>query len=194
MIADGVMKFCPRCGDDKPAPEFHKDRRSRDGLQVYCKACKVLQASARRERIASDPARVVPDSKACVECRQFLPRGDFYPSRGELDGLSYRCRACTSVAMASLKYGLSFDEVAALRAKGKCDICGRRLGAAGKGRDAVNIDHCHSTGTVRGVLCCGCNHMLGNAKDSPEVLEKGAAYLRASLRCNNLPLPVPLIP
>lgn len=31
---------------------------------------------------------------------------------------------------------------------------------------------------TRGLLCHHCNIMLGNAKDNPEILERGAAYLR----------------
>ncbi len=33
----------------------------------------------------------------------------------------------------------------------------------------------------RGILCKGCNLMLGWARDDPERLETGAAYVRASL-------------
>lgn len=40
-------------------------------------------------------------------------------------------------------------------------------------------DHCHKTGTVRGVLCLGCNKGLGFFYDSPEMLEVAAAYLRS---------------
>jgi len=39
MIVDG-MKRCPRCGETKPVSEFSKRARSKDGLQIWCKACK----------------------------------------------------------------------------------------------------------------------------------------------------------
>lgn len=42
------------------------------------------------------------------------------------------------------------------------------------------IDHCHSTGKVRGLLCLGCNTGLGNFKDSTERMLRGIQYLRAS--------------
>lgn len=39
------------------------------------------------------------------------------------------------------------------------------------------VDHCHSTGKVRGLLCDRCNHILGLAKDSKTLLLNAIAYL-----------------
>ena len=33
------MKKCPRCGKLKPESEYCKTRRTKDGLQCYCKVC-----------------------------------------------------------------------------------------------------------------------------------------------------------
>ena len=40
------------------------------------------------------------------------------------------------------------------------------------------IDHNHSTGAVRQLLCKECNLVLGLAKEKPETLVKAAAYLK----------------
>lgn len=42
----------------------------------------------------------------------------------------------------------------------------------------LSVDHDHSTGDLRGLLCCLCNHGLGSAKDSPEILANMIRYLQ----------------
>ncbi len=57
---------------------------------------------------------------------------------------------------------------------GKCDICGigeLKLGCS------LYLDHCHSTGRLRGFLCRPCNSAIGLLKDSPELLNKAIKYL-----------------
>jgi hypothetical protein len=44
------------------------------------------------------------------------------------------------------------------------------------------VDHDHETGENRGVICATCNHMLGNARDNPETLDRGRRYLNGELR------------
>jgi hypothetical protein len=40
-----------------------------------------------------------------------------------------------------------------------------------------HIDHCHTTGKVRGILCNNCNTALGGFRDSPDNLRRAALYL-----------------
>jgi hypothetical protein len=54
----------------------------------------------------------------------------------------------------------------------KCALC---LTPLLKTRSVV--DHCHTTGEVRAVLCLLCNTMLGAARDNPETLRAAAKYL-----------------
>lgn len=57
-----------------------------------------------------------------------------------------------------------------------CAICHSK--APGKTRTRWLRDHDHATGLLRGVLCHNCNVGLGHFKDSPEMLEAAADYLR----------------
>jgi hypothetical protein len=74
------------------------------------------------------------------------------------------------------KYGITPEEYDALfAAQGfACAVC---LTTAPETKTKWHLDHNHSTGRVRGVLCHHCNLMLGNAKDTPSVLRAAAAYL-----------------
>jgi hypothetical protein len=58
-----------------------------------------------------------------------------------------------------------------------CDICS---GPPDKG-SSIHYDHCHQTGRFRGWICRECNLMLGNARDNPQRLRDGAAYLERKL-------------
>ncbi len=73
------------------------------------------------------------------------------------------------------RYGLTIADYDRMvdEQKGVCAIChghqpdGRRL----------YVDHCHTTGIVRGLLCVSCNRGLGSFIDNPEALRRAALYL-----------------
>lgn len=75
-------------------------------------------------------------------------------------------------------YGITLEQRNAIISdqNGKCACCGELLALIGK--NGANIDHCHRTGKVRGILCGGCNRGLGQFKDSADRCEQAASYLR----------------
>jgi hypothetical protein len=74
-------------------------------------------------------------------------------------------------------YGLGFKEYEEMlfNQKGVCSICNGKPPNHHKKR--LNIDHCHTTGKVRGLLCDACNRAIGLLKDSPDLLNKAILYL-----------------
>lgn len=58
----------------------------------------------------------------------------------------------------------------------KCAICSCEE-PRGNGNVHFHVDHCHSTGKVRGLLCSSCNTALGNFKDSTELMRKAIEYI-----------------
>ena len=48
-----TTKTCPKCGEDKPLSEYNRNRKRKDGLQVYCKACLKAYREANKEQIAA---------------------------------------------------------------------------------------------------------------------------------------------
>ena len=74
------------------------------------------------------------------------------------------------------KYGLTQEEVIDMHESRdfKCDICKSNTDHR---YDKLCVDHCHTTGEVRGLLCFSCNVVLGNAKDNIEILKSAISYL-----------------
>lgn len=61
---------------------------------------------------------------------------------------------------------------------GVCAICERPESIERGGKSEwLSVDHCHTTGKVRGLLCTQCNHAIGKLDDDPELLRRAIAYL-----------------
>jgi hypothetical protein len=74
------------------------------------------------------------------------------------------------------KYGIDRPTFEAMVAKqgGACAICGGQPN--GKG-DRFHVDHCHTSGRIRGLLCHSCNTGLGLFADDPARLRAAITYL-----------------
>jgi hypothetical protein len=55
---------------------------------------------------------------------------------------------------------------------GTCGICGCVP------KEKLALDHDHSTGKIRGLLCMACNTALGKFKDDTSILQRAIEYLR----------------
>lgn len=75
------------------------------------------------------------------------------------------------------KYGISIERFNEMRRSQheSCVICGTHE------RDTLSrvlgVDHDHSTGLVRGLLCSNCNSGVGHARDDPRILMSAIHYL-----------------
>ena len=80
-------------------------------------------------------------------------------------------------------YGLGFKEYEEMlfNQNGVCAICSGEP-PKNQHKTRLNIDHCHTTGKVRGLLCDACNRAIGLLKDSQDLLEKAKQYLNANAR------------
>lgn len=73
------------------------------------------------------------------------------------------------------RYGLTYNQYQELLTAQDhaCAICKTK----DSGSRDWHVDHCHTTGIVRGILCHHCNLMLGNARDNIKILDAGIKYL-----------------
>lgn len=76
-----------------------------------------------------------------------------------------------------LRYRITLAEQTDLLAaqSGACAICRRSFDDL-----RICVDHDHTTGAVRGLLCDRCNRGLGALQDSPRLLLAAARYLGGS--------------
>lgn len=82
----------------------------------------------------------------------------------------------------SSKYNLSEDEYVDLvnKQRGMCAICSASLiDPDSSNTTHLHVDHDHKTGKTRGILCRGCNLMLGFARDNTDFLYNAICYLQS---------------
>ena len=92
----------------------------------------------------------------------------------------HECDVCRATLQ---KYGISGPERDKILAKqeNRCKLCESLVAFQKQSKEMVGksavVDHCHSSGRVRGILCYTCNLMLGHAKDDTNLLRKAIGYL-----------------
>jgi len=62
--------------------------------------------------------------------------------------------------------------------RGVCAICGRP--ETSRRYKTLSVDHCHTTGQIRGLLCSACNRALGLFQDNQYSLQNAINYLKGS--------------
>jgi hypothetical protein len=120
------------------------------------------------------PAWAVP-----IQGKEQQYHGHVCPTHGTTERFlcNRACVACTRMrAAARPSYGLTQDQVDLLLLSqgGVCAICKTDQP---DDKNGWHVDHDHSTGAARGVLCRPCNLGLGFFKDSIESLGRAAEYL-----------------
>ncbi len=138
----------------------------------------------------------VVDTKQCSKCKKTLPVTDFVRRKFSPSGnwgYTSHCKPCRNAKSKAdwadgkirdkiyqRKFGINLQQYEQMLDEqgGKCAICGtdKPMGHGAKyGR--LSVDHCHTTGIVRGLLCHQCNVTIGSAKDDITILANAIAYL-----------------
>jgi hypothetical protein len=83
------------------------------------------------------------------------------------------------------KFGITISEYNNIYIKqnGVCAICFNPEIITGKNKiiKRLSLDHCHTTGKIRGLLCHKCNTAIGLMNDSAILLDKAKKYLLDNL-------------
>jgi hypothetical protein len=139
--------------------------------------------------------------KTCSNCQQEKQPAEFWPDRRRSGGLQARCKTCRAASAKDWrdankhkaaerywsnpdaererhlvrKYGVTLERYRSMLEQqgGACAICRKTQ------QRAFDVDHCHATGRVRGLLCTNCNRMIGHAADDAARLRAAASYLES---------------
>ncbi len=146
-------KVCATCKETKSYLCFTKVSRRHDLLDSNCKDCRnkifAEYREANREKL----------HQRYVEHKKNNP---------EAVAKAHRKTKLKQYALTPERY----DSIL-VGQEGKCSIC-RRLPHPDQ---RLAVDHCHTTGQVRGLLCFKCNQAIGALDECPERIFSAIEYL-----------------
>lgn len=133
-----------------------------------------------------------PTHKTCPKCGENKERSEYWKDSSRPDGITAYCKPCKT-SVTSEWINKNEDRVKAVAQKAnrrrrynlteeeyknilniqnyRCAICKIEID------HSAHIDHDHSSGRVRGILCHNCNKGLGMFRDSIEFLQNAIHYL-----------------
>lgn len=130
-------------------------------------------------------------TRKCKSCNETLPVTSFFIKK-DPNNKYYRfnspCKECSNANrnasyqkayQIKTKYNMTSEEYKnmLIAQEYSCDICGIHRDDCSKD---FSVDHCHSSGNVRGLLCQSCNIGLGNFRDSIKIMKNAIAYIKKS--------------
>jgi hypothetical protein len=144
------MKTCACCKEFLAEENFSTDQSRKDGLFKYCKKCNSEQYKKNR------------DAK-CEYQKEYRSKN------------KARYKAWSRKTHLKKKYNLTEDQYNNMLAQqtNSCAICKGLFTSI----LVPQIDHCHTTGRVRGLLCRPCNTAIGMLKDDVTILQNAQNYL-----------------
>lgn len=116
-------------------------------------------------------------NRKCSKCKIPQPKSNFFESKK--DYFNSMCLKCTNLT----KYKISkFDYNLLLKKQNHaCAICERPETKVLKKYNTkmdLAVDHCHTTGKIRGLLCHSCNTAIGHFEDNEKLLWKAIMYIK----------------
>ena len=136
-----------------------------------CSKCKIVKETASFNTRKSNNNSL---QSYCIECAKKDRAKRYLGNRSKALEQSYRANIKSRYGISPEDYNRMFDEQ-----NGKCAIC-KSAEIKRKNAKRFCIDHCHSTGKVRALLCHDCNVILGKLKDDIQFIDNIKQYLMKS--------------
>lgn len=171
-----ITRVCPSCATEKELSvvNFYRRKTNKSGFHCWCKVCVLAHNKAfdnkneatrkrRSERVMRSRNRTSMGKAAHVRSAEKWRRENYI-----------RYRDTRVAKRLGVPKGWLLEQID--RTKGMCEICGVVHLTAEHPR-FISVDHCHTTGKVRGLLCSNCNFGIGNFKNDVKRLKAAQAYL-----------------
>lgn len=165
---------------------FNKHKNSRLGIDTTCRNCKQHM----KDKRIIDNCALRTCRKCGIKARNNEELDLFVKSTNSKFGRYNICKPCHTCSDSSRyhnnslekrvkKFGISVDEYNTMvhNQNNSCAICNKPKELFDGRGNNFHIDHCHSSGKVRGLLCSNCNTGLGQFKDNIKSLENAIQYL-----------------
>lgn len=166
-----VLHDCTVCGYDKHT-EYAKFCKGRHLRHRKCKDEVLRQdIKAKAEALKEQECRKCKTVKSVDEFNKNQKKPGYYP----------RCKPCVSESQRrkhlKAKFGLTPEDYQKMSEdqNGVCAIC--KVRSTDRKGYSLPVDHCHTTGQVRGLLCDYCNQGIGSFQDNPDLLMEAIKYL-----------------
>lgn len=140
----------------------------------HCKTCNTTKPLSEFGLLRGKPRHL------CKECRKKESKEWYEQNKDRKKELSKQYKHIKKDKDLQNTYGITLEEYNQMLVKQDCSckICGI---SKEKLKRALCVDHCHTTGKVRGLLCDTCNRSLGLLKDSVDMLRRAVKYLEGKL-------------
>ena len=118
--------------------------------------------------------------KICNKCKENCKLDDFHKNKSRKDNRSGICKKCTRNSHYKRTFGISLEEYSKMLEdqNGVCAICSC-FPTAKENSPYSNlaVDHCHTSGRIRGLLCSSCNTGIGLLGDTTTNIRAALNYL-----------------
>lgn len=164
------------CGKSLPIDQFRiiKTGPNAGYIRALCRSCISREDSEWRDRRQANTESA--GKGECPVCRMIFPKAEF-------NNRWHYCRRCSRNRGYRTSKFRVIDQATGEARQFTVDDYDRTLQDQGNGcavcgsDDYLAVDHSHTTGFVRGILCVGCNRSLGKVGDDLDGLMRFVRYL-----------------
>lgn len=170
------MKICTKCKQTKEEKDFYK--RKDGSTASHCKLC--FKLKMRENRKNWTPEQKLKDK---IRLNKYIKENKEHVKNKHKEYWDRNKDKSKNNALYR-KYGISLSDYQKMFAEqlGVCAICYQaEVATINNIRKTLSVDHNHTTGKIRGLLCYRCNSALGLLKEDEKLIMSTLFYIKKYL-------------